>query len=362
VAVATDADLVAAVAAGDSGAFGELYRRHFPTVLRVCERRVPAAADDIAQAAFLRALDNIEQCRGDRRFGGWVQTIALRLCTDHHRANARIADGDWDFDRFHANEAESLPERAVLAAEQRHHLVAALSALPERQRDVLRSRDLDERRPSEIAAAFGLSVGAVDSVLMRARRRAAETYRALSADTGAASIGTTAGTAVTSASALGHGHVLGAVSRLAQAVAGAARDLAARALTSPLGHVVSSPRPAAGLAAVAVAVGALANGPNAAPDESRPPVKVPPVEVVVPVPAPDFDLPNTPAAPVPVPPAAAVPPAPATPDLPEEPPAAPDGPTVTTAADAVVHLQAQLDGLVSDIVEDPELNLGDFLK
>ena len=349
---APDSELVDAVAAGDSAAFGELYRRHFPAVLRVCERRVPAAADDVAQAAFLRALDRIDQCRGDRRFGAWVQTIALRMCTDHHRSNARRDDGEWDFDRFAANRLDSSPENAILASEQRRHLAAAVESLPDRQREVLRSRDVDERRPAEIAAALGLSVGAVDSVLLRARRRAAETYRALSADTGAASIGTTTGTAVTSAGALGHTHVLGVVSRLAQAVAGTARELAARVVTSPVGSVLASPRPGISVAAVAVAIGALSGGDatsSAVPGVT--PLEVPSVEVTVPVPDDDVVIPTVPVATAPAVPAAPSPPtAPDAPALPEQ-PQPPDTAELPSAGEAAEDLVTTVETLVDGVAE-----------
>lgn len=349
-AQASDADLVDAAKAGDSAAFGELYRRHFPAVRRACERRVPSAGDDIAQAAFLRALDRIDQCGGDRRFGAWVQTIAVRMCTDHHRSSTRIDDAEWDFDRFASLRADSSPERELLAAEQRRHLVAAFAALPDRQREVIRSRDVDERRPTEIAAALGVSVAAVDSVLLRARKRVADAYRSLSAETGAASVGTTASTAVTSAGALGHRPITGLVARVANSVATTARDVAARMMGSPVGHVVASPRPGAGLAALAVAIGALAGGGGQ--QETPAPVAVPPVEVRVPSPPADLDIPPAPegtalpAAPsAPLPGAPAAQQAPAIPDQPAAPSVDFPAPVPSPVRSAVEELTSGADAL-----------------
>lgn len=350
-AEASDADLVEAVTAGDTVAFGELYRRHFLSVQRVCSRRAPSAADDIAQAAFLRALDRIDQCRGDRRFGAWVQTIAMRMCTDHARSNARVAENDWDFDRFATERAAAMPEHAALASEQRRHLVEALSALPSRQRDVLRQRDIDERRPAEIAAALGLSVGAVDSVLLRARRRVGETYRALSADTGASTIGTTTGTAVTSAGALGHSQVFGFMARVANGVAGAARELAARVVTSPFGSLVTSPRPGLSVAAAALAVGAFTGGGHGTAPSVSPPLDVPSVEVSVPLPAGNPSLPSVPEASIPtVPPAPAPPSAPAAPALPEQPqPTPPETPHLPSPADVSDDLLAGVEAVLESL-------------
>ena len=75
-----EAVLVTAVQGGDAEAFTELYRRHHPAVRRACRRllRDAVEAEEVAQAVFVRALDRIEQCRGERRFGPWVQVIAQR--------------------------------------------------------------------------------------------------------------------------------------------------------------------------------------------------------------------------------------------------------------------------------------------
>jgi RNA polymerase sigma-70 factor (ECF subfamily) len=86
-----DAFLVEAAQQGDADAFTELFRRHYPMVRRVCTRRLGSAAeaDEIAQAAFVRAYERIDQCVGERRFGAWVQVIAYRLGADTRRSQAR---------------------------------------------------------------------------------------------------------------------------------------------------------------------------------------------------------------------------------------------------------------------------------
>jgi len=58
-----DAALVSAVQHGDVTAFAELYRRHFQSVRRACGRRLldMAEAEEVAQAAFVRAFERIDQ-------------------------------------------------------------------------------------------------------------------------------------------------------------------------------------------------------------------------------------------------------------------------------------------------------------
>jgi RNA polymerase sigma-70 factor (ECF subfamily) len=76
-----DGALVRAVQAGNVDAFAELFRRHYRSVRMACARRLldPNEAEEVSQAAFVRAFERIDQCRGDRHFGPWVQVIARSL-------------------------------------------------------------------------------------------------------------------------------------------------------------------------------------------------------------------------------------------------------------------------------------------
>src|SRR4051794_10325047 len=205
--------LVLAAQAGDSEAFSELFRRHYPMVRRVCARKLRALheADEIAQAAFVRAYERLDRCTGERRFGAWVQVIANNMCIDHMRDSARTTPSDEPV-QGDAALGPNAPEDTLLRAEQAALIQKALATLPDRQRDVVLARDVDGRRPPEIAAALGLSLGAVDSLLMRARRRLAASVQAMSAESGAATFVTTAAVAAAGSTA----SQIGPIARLAQ--------------------------------------------------------------------------------------------------------------------------------------------------
>lgn len=184
--VEDDRTLVVAVQGGDAAAYEELFRRHHTSVKRVCARRLGSQleADEVAQAAFVRAFERIDRCIGDRRFGAWVQVIAQRLCVDLIRARSRTTpDDDPVRDQRPALHVASAPdagtatEEALARRERTASVHAALALLPDRQREVVVARHLEGRRPPEIAAALGLSVGAVDSLLLRGRRRLARSVR-----------------------------------------------------------------------------------------------------------------------------------------------------------------------------------------
>jgi len=211
-----DRALVFAVQAGDLRAYEELFRRHHGSVKRVCARRLgdQVEADEAAQATFVRALERIDRCIGERRFGAWVQVIAHRLCLDMLRArNRTIPDDDPLRDeRLAVNvvidlDAGTVTEEALVRRERTEKVHEALALLPDRQREVVVARHLEGRRPPEIAAKLGLSVGAVDSLLLRGRRRLAVSYEYLLAEGSGAPLptATTAVVALPSVPAPGQG-------------------------------------------------------------------------------------------------------------------------------------------------------------
>ena len=264
---ADDADLVTAAQAGDSDAFEELFRRHHATVRAVCARRLAnrSEADEVAQAAFVRAYERIGQCTAERRFGAWVQVIALRLCADAWRARGRttpMAEPRAAEERAAGTGADSC-EDAVLRTERAAEVRRVVDALPRRQREVVVARHLEGRRPPEVAAALALSVGAVDSLLLRARRRMVASFRAAGVEAGAVSPEAAASVAATSA-ASSAGVLVRPVSRLVESVA-AAVDAVAAGVAATLGVGPAAPSVAqrvAGLVGAGVlAMAPLASGP-----------------------------------------------------------------------------------------------------
>ncbi len=179
----SDGELVRAVQAGSADAFSELFRRHYPSVRRACARRLgnTVDADEVAQATFVKAFERIEQCEGKRRFGPWVHVIAQRLCVDTMRARARVSPEEAPVAAEQVSGSRD-PEESVLEWEEVEQVQRALATLSRRQREAVLARAVEERRPPEIAASFGVSVGAVDSLLMRARRSLASAYHRVAGD------------------------------------------------------------------------------------------------------------------------------------------------------------------------------------
>src|SRR3954463_16651451 len=84
-------DLVAGARRGDAAAVEGLFRRHWADAFRAAYAVTGsrAAAEDVAQEAFLKALDGLERFDGRRPFGAWLHRIAVNRAIDEVRSGRR---------------------------------------------------------------------------------------------------------------------------------------------------------------------------------------------------------------------------------------------------------------------------------
>jgi RNA polymerase sigma-70 factor (ECF subfamily) len=157
------AELVKRAKNGEAAACEELVRRHlraaYAVALAVLQR--PADAEDIAQDAFLVALERLGECRDPARFSGWlVQIVRNRALHALEKRTRRDATGEADV------AITALGGDVVL----RTQLLAALATLTEVQRAIVLLHDLDEWTHAEIADALGLTETNCRQHLFTARR------------------------------------------------------------------------------------------------------------------------------------------------------------------------------------------------
>jgi RNA polymerase sigma-70 factor (ECF subfamily) len=154
--------LVRAAQRGSAEAFGELFRRHWPRAHRAAYLVVhdAAAAEDIAQEAFLAAARALDRFDRRRPFAPWLHRIVVNRAIDWSRAREVRRE-------VAAAEASPAVEAADTAAAPGDELLHALAGLPPEQRAVIVMRHLLELTPSEIAHALELPRGTVNSRLRR---------------------------------------------------------------------------------------------------------------------------------------------------------------------------------------------------
>ena len=149
--------------AGSVSDLEALFREHWPRAYRAAYLVVhdAAAAEDIAQEAFLAALRALDRFDRRRPFGPWLHRIVVNRAIDWSRARAlRREIGD---DALAATAARPDRPRRVLS----EGVVAALADLSPEHRGVIVLRYVLEYTPGEIAELLDLPRGTVNSRLRR---------------------------------------------------------------------------------------------------------------------------------------------------------------------------------------------------
>jgi RNA polymerase sigma-70 factor (ECF subfamily) len=166
-----DRQQMAALARGDRQAMARLIQRHGPGLRRFLSGVLtePHEIEDVAQDTFLRVWRAAARYDPDRASPAtWIYRIGLRLAIDRNRRRG--------FRRFLGLEAIPEPEddapgvETALAGRQTLALArSALATLPDRQRKALLLRAVAGMTNGDIAAVLGVSPGAVEQLLVRAR-------------------------------------------------------------------------------------------------------------------------------------------------------------------------------------------------
>jgi RNA polymerase sigma-70 factor (ECF subfamily) len=157
---------------------GRLQRRASRLALYYLRDR--ADADEAVQDAFVRAFIALASFDERLSFDVWFTRILVNGCLD--RLKARGRRGRWLAQPSVAHDGAAAwppdaaadgptPEQALLRAEARRAVHAAIDALPDRQRTVVVLTQLDGRPTAEVSALTGMSESTVRVHLFRAMRR-----------------------------------------------------------------------------------------------------------------------------------------------------------------------------------------------
>ena len=151
---------MAAYIAGDSRAFREIFQRFAPMLQSMARRRVGTGgdADDLVQQAFLQLHRARHDFRPGTRLRPWLVTIAMNLTRDVLRRRGRRPEAPIDPERM---EAPISAGHSAESADEARHVRAALTELPEDQREVIELFWLSGLAYAEIAQIVGASEGAV---------------------------------------------------------------------------------------------------------------------------------------------------------------------------------------------------------
>lgn len=172
-----DQQLLSALRDGDEEAFAALVRRHHATMVRVAIRYVGTArvAEEVAQDAWLALLRGLDRFEGRSTLKVWLFAIVTNLAKDRGAREARSYPMPALGEEIGVDEDD--PEQKLLERETRAALVAAIGALPRRQRIVITLRDVCGLSGPEVCDLLHVSPENQRLLLHRARRGVRETLR-----------------------------------------------------------------------------------------------------------------------------------------------------------------------------------------
>ncbi len=180
-------EAIARARAGDSEAWGDLYRVYAPAIFRFCRRALPTRedAEDATTEVFMKVRDKLHQYDATRPFTSWLYKVAANHCWDLLRRRKIRQDKETeDLDTLPLEHPDANQLEQLIEQRTSEEVRKALDKLPSRARMALVLRYYSDMSYDEIADELGVRRAFVGVVLLRARhelRQALEGSGALAA-------------------------------------------------------------------------------------------------------------------------------------------------------------------------------------
>ena len=186
----TDAQLVARALAGSQDAFRELVLRFERPVYSLIARMVqdPATAEDLSQAAFVKAYRSLRTYDASRKLSSWLFNIAHNTTIDHLRRHVpdtvsleapQDEEGRGGLAAVLSDDSVENPAAAAERRDMARSLERAISRLRPEYREAVVLFYLEGATYQEICDVTGLPLGTVKTNLHRARKELAAEMSAL---------------------------------------------------------------------------------------------------------------------------------------------------------------------------------------
>lgn len=164
-----DAQLMLKVAGGEVSHFRDLFERHYPRAVSIAYRSLGDMdmAEDTAMEAFARIYDSRQSYSARAKFSTFLFRVVVNLCLNASRRKRAIAMDELDESRVESPDSDPavLAQRSAVGEAVRE----AVASLPGSQRMALVLTRYEAMSYSEAADAMGVSVGALESLLHRAK-------------------------------------------------------------------------------------------------------------------------------------------------------------------------------------------------
>jgi RNA polymerase sigma-70 factor (ECF subfamily) len=174
----TEAEMIAAILAGDTQLYHELIHPHERSVflMALSFMKNKADAEDVAQEAFIKAFRSLASFRAESKFSTWLISITLNEARSRLRRQSIVRmesldeppDGDKNISPALLRDWREIPSETIEREEVRRLLQQAVEALPDIYRQVFLLRDVEEFNSNETAQALNISIPSVKVRLHRA--------------------------------------------------------------------------------------------------------------------------------------------------------------------------------------------------
>lgn len=180
-----DEELVARLGSGDENALRVLYRRYASLVFTVAARVVDSSAgEEVVQDVFMtlwRKHEQFDPARGTLK--SWLCQVARHAALNVLRRQGRTARETSDDEASEIADESLQPDEALWLAHRQSVLRAAVSSLPEREREALSLAYFEELTHEQIAAALRIPLGTTKTRIRLAMRRLAPVIAAVACAT-----------------------------------------------------------------------------------------------------------------------------------------------------------------------------------
>ncbi|MBY3066116.1 RNA polymerase sigma factor [Rhizobium laguerreae] len=182
ISILSDADLVPLAKMGDEPAIRTIVQRHNQRLFRTARAviRNDAEAEDVVQAAYIKAFTNLATFRCDAQLSTWLTRITLNEALGRVRARKNTTGlGEIDVQtmapggevlQFPSSLSATDPETELARSQARHLLENAVDELPDDFRAVFVLRDIEGMSTDEAASYLGIRPETAKTRLHRARK------------------------------------------------------------------------------------------------------------------------------------------------------------------------------------------------
>lgn len=174
-AAAADSELLQYMADGQDAAFEVFAARYLQALNRLVYRLGfnGSESEDMLQDILVHIWQKAHLWTRQEGITAraWIYRVATNLCIDVQRKNKRQpVQNAIDIDMTHAGEDNVRTDAQAEASEREDRIKVALAKLPERNRMALVMVYYEEMSNKEAADAMGVSVKAIEALLVRSRK------------------------------------------------------------------------------------------------------------------------------------------------------------------------------------------------